>query len=125
MKSLLKLGVLLACAMAATVSLLMLVFCAILQMELGEIIRKMNSELVLYMFPAFILVEFCFLINDLLAHLSGKYRHNFGFEFSEVRFGYELDNNNAPIPPRIKLQQLYPLSIAMTLLGFVLVLISR
>ena len=84
----------------------------------------MNSEVVLYIFPAFVLLEFCLLINDWLAHLSKKYRLPFGFDFPEMRFTYDLDNNNTRIPLRSKLLQLYPLSIALTVLGFVL-LINR
>ena len=53
----------------------------------------------------------------------GRKKCSAGFEFSEVRVNYE--DNDTPIPARIKLQQLYPLGIALTLPGFVLVLMSR
>lgn len=125
MKNLLKLGLIVSGAMVASVSLLALVLCAGLKMELSDVMQKMNSELMLYLFPTVILLEFCFFINDLLVHLSKKHLLNFGFDFSEVRFTYDLGNNNTAIPLRIKLQQLYPLSFALTLLGFVLVLMSR
>jgi hypothetical protein len=94
-------------------------------MQPSTIFQKMNSETVLYIFPAVVVFEFYFLVNDWLAHLSKKCRLPFGFDFSEVRFTCDLDNCNARIPLRAKLLQLYPLSIALTLLGFVLVLINR
>jgi hypothetical protein len=125
MKTLLKSGLVALCAVAATVLLLGLILCGVFRMELNAIVQKMISEMVLYIFPVFVLFEFYFLTNDALAHLSKKYRLSFGFDFSEVRFTYDLDNNNIPIPVRAKLLQLYPLSIALTLLGFVLVLVAR
>ena len=125
MKTLLKSGLVALWAVAATVLLLGLILCGVFRMELNTIVQKMNSEMVLYIFPVFVLFEFYFLTNDTLAHLSKKYRLSFGFDFSEVRFTYDLDNNNTPIPTRAKLLQLYPLSIALTLLGFVLVLVAR
>jgi hypothetical protein len=125
MKNLLKLGLIVCCAMVASLSLLGLVLSAGFKMKLSDVMQKMNSELTLYLFPTVILLEFCFFINALLAHLSKKHLLNLGFDFSEVRFTYDLDNSNTTIPLRIKLQQLYPLSIALTLLGFVLVLMSR
>jgi hypothetical protein len=125
MKNLLKFVLVLFCATAAALSLLGLVLCGVSKMELNTIVQKMNSEMALYIFPAFVLFEFYFLINDFLAHFSKKYQLPFGFDFSEFRFTYDLDNNNTPIPLKAKLLQLYPLSIALTLLGFVLVLITR
>jgi hypothetical protein len=125
MKALLRLGLVALCAVAATMSLLGLILCGVLKMEVNSIVQKMNSETVLYIFPVFILFEFCFFANDMLVHLSKKHQLNIGLEFSEVRFTYDLDNNNTPIPLRAKLLQLYPSSIALTLLGFVLVLLTR
>jgi len=124
MKTLLKSGLVALCAVAATVLLLGLILCGVLRMELNTIVQKMNLEMDLYILPAFILFEFYFLINDLLAHLSKKHRLHFGFDFSEVQFTYD-DNYNTPIPLRVKLLQLYPFSIALVSLGFVLVLITR
>jgi hypothetical protein len=125
MKNLLKAGLLLSWAMAATVALLALVLCAVPGMDVNAELQKMNSEPVLYIFPAFILFEFYFFINDLLAYFSKKDRPLLGFVFSEIRFTYDLDNGNAPIPSRAKLLQLYPMSISLTLLGLVLVFITR
>jgi hypothetical protein len=125
MKNLLKAGLVVFWAMAATVALLGLVLCGVLGIEVNAIMQKMNSATALYVFPAFVLFEFYFFINDLLAYFSKNYRPLFGFVFSEIRFTYDLDNNNTPIPSRAKLLQLYPLSISLTLLGFVLVLINR
>jgi hypothetical protein len=85
----------------------------------------MNSETAIYIFPAVVLFEFYFLTNDVLAYLTEKYQLNVGLKFSEVRFTYDLDNNNTHIPLKSKLLQLYPLTIALTLLGFVLVLFTR
>jgi hypothetical protein len=124
MKTLFKSGLVALCAVAATVLLLGLILCGVLRMELNTIVQKMNSEKDLYIIPAFILLEFYFLINDLLAHASKKYQLHFGFDFSEVKFTYD-DNYNTPIPLRVKLLQLYPFSIALVSLGFVLVLITR
>jgi hypothetical protein len=122
-KNLLKAGLVIFWAMTATSALLGLVLCGVLGMEVNAIMQKVNSQTALYIFPAFIFFEFYFFINDLLAYF---YKNNlFGFVFSEVRFTYDLDNNNTPIPSRAKLLQLYPLSISLTLLGFVLVLITR
>ena len=125
MKNLLKFILVLFCAMAATLSFLGLVLCGVAKMELNTIAQKMNSEMALYVFPIFILFEFYSLINDSLAYLSKKYQLPLGFEFSEFRVSSELDNTNTPFRLRAKLLQLYPLSIALTSLGFVLVLITR
>ena len=111
--------------MAATASLLGLVLLAGFGMQLNTIAQKMNSETALYIFPAVIMAEFYFLLNDFLAHLSKRYQLYFGFEFSEARFTFDSDNSNTPIPLRTKLLQLYPLSIALVLFGFVLVLMNR
>jgi hypothetical protein len=125
MKNLLKAGLVIFWAMAATVALLGLVLCGVLGMEVNAIMQKMNSETALYIFPAFVLFEFYFFMNDLLACFSKNDRPLFGLVFSEIRFTYDLDNNNTPIPSRAKLLQLYPLSISLTLLGFALVLTTR
>jgi hypothetical protein len=116
-KNLLKVGLVVFLAVAATVALLALVLCAVLGMEVNAIIQKLNSERALYIFPVFVSFEFYFFINDLLARFSKNYRPPFGLVFSEVRFTYDLDNYNTPIPSRGKLLQLYPLSISLTLLG--------
>jgi hypothetical protein len=94
-------------------------------MDPNTILRKMSAEADLYIFPIVILCEFYFFINDLLFYFSKKYQLHLGVEFSEIRFSYDLDNNNTIIPLRGKLWGLYPSSIALTLLGFVLVLINR
>jgi hypothetical protein len=125
MKNFLKFGLLVSSAALVTASILGLVLSLLLKMELGEVIAKMNAAPSLYIFPTIILAEFCFFINDLLALLSRQHERALGFEFSEIRFTQELDNKNTPIPIRAKLQQLYPLSIALTLVGFVLALIGR
>jgi hypothetical protein len=125
MKALLRLGLLALCAVAATMSLLGLILCGIFKMEVNSIVENLNSETVLYIFPSFILFEFYLFANDMLVHLSKKHQLNFGLEFSEVRLTFDLDNNNAPILLRVKLLQLYPLSIGLTLFGFVLVLLNR
>ncbi len=93
-------------------------------MQLSTIAQKINSAPGLYIFPTVILAEFYFLINDLLVHLSKRYQLDFGFDFSEVRFAIDNDNNNTPIPLRTKLLRLYPLTIALVLVGFVLVLMN-
>ncbi len=111
--------------MAATALLLGLVLLAIFGMQLGTVAQKMNSETGLYILPAVIWAAFYFFLNDFLAHLSNRYQLYFGFEFSEVRFTIDNDNNNTPIPLRTKLLQLYPLTIALVLVGFVLVLMNR
>jgi hypothetical protein len=112
-------------AVAATLSLLGLILCGFLKMEPNTIVQKMNSEMAIYIFPVAILFELYFLTNDALAYLTEKYQLDLGLEFSEVRFTYDLDNNNTPIPLKSKILQFYPLSIALTLLGFVLVLFTR
>ena len=58
-------------------------------------------------------------------YLMKKYRLDVGLELSEVRFTYDLDNNNTPIPLKSKILLLYPLTIVLTLLGFVLVLFTQ
>jgi len=125
MKTLLSLGLVALCAVAATASLLGLILCGFFKMELNTILQKMNSEMELYIFPIFILFEFYFLANDMLAHLSKKHQLDFGLEFTEIRFTYDLDNSNTPIPLSAKILRLYPLSIILILLGFVLVLFNR
>jgi hypothetical protein len=125
MKTLLKSGLVALVAVAATLALLGLILCGFLKMEPNTIVQKMNSETAIYIFPAVVLFEFYFLTNDVLACLTEKYQLNVGLKFSEVRFTYDLDNNNTHIPLKSKLLQLYPLTIALTLLGFVLVLFTR
>jgi hypothetical protein len=125
MKTLLRSGMVALFAVAATLSLLGLILCGFLKMEPNTIVQKMNSEMAIYIFPVAILFELYFLTNDALAYLTEKYQLDLGLEFSEVRFTYDLDNNNTPIPLKSKILQFYPLSIALTLLGFVLVLFTR
>jgi hypothetical protein len=125
MKTLLRSGMVALFAVAATLSLLGLILCGFLKMEPNTIVQKMNSEMAIYIFPVAILFELYFLTNDALAYLTEKYQLDVGLEFSEVRFTYDLDNNNTPIPLKSKILQFYPLSIALTLLGFVLVLFTR
>jgi hypothetical protein len=125
MKTLLRSGMVALFAVAETLSLLGLILCGFLKMEPNTIVQKMNSEMAIYIFPAAILFELYFLTNDALAYLTEKYQLDLGLEFSEVRFTYDLDNNNTRIPLKSKILQLYPLSIALTLLGFVLVHFTR
>jgi hypothetical protein len=124
-KKLLKLALIFSGALAATSSLLGLVLFVVLRMEPSFILQKMNAEADLYIFPIVIFGEFYFFINDLLSHLTKRYQLHVGLDFSEIRFTYDLDNNNTLIPLRAKLWGLYPSSIALTSLGFVLVLFNR
>jgi hypothetical protein len=125
MKNLLGLGLVAFFAVLATACLLALVLCGILNMDSGAIVQKMNADKLLYIFPLLIVCDvYCF-ANDFLAYMSRKHPMRFGFEFSEIRFRYDLDVKNSLIPLRSKLMGLYPLSIALILLGFAVVLLRR
>ncbi|MGH6708771.1 MAG: hypothetical protein ACREEK_07340 [Bradyrhizobium sp.] len=124
MKAVVRSGVVAACAVLATMCLLGLILGRALNMEPITILRKMSADAELYIFPIVILCEFYFFINDILFHLSRKYQLHLGIDFPEIRFRYDL-NSNAIIPLRAKLWGLYPSTIALTLLGFVLLLLNR
>ncbi|EJN08762.1 hypothetical protein PMI42_07067 [Bradyrhizobium sp. YR681] len=110
---------------AATVSFLSVVLIGIAGMSFNDVVQKMNSQAGIYIFPTLILFEFCFLANDLLVYLSRKFDFGYGVGLSEVRFTYNMDNFDTPIPLATKLLQLYPLSIGLTTFILVLVLITR
>ncbi|MEN3349645.1 MAG: hypothetical protein V7632_3280 [Bradyrhizobium sp.] len=87
--------------------------------------QVLSSETGLYILPAIILIEFCFLTNDSFAYVCERFELSFGLRFSEIPFKFDLDNFDTPIPLKTKLLQLYPLTILLTLLGFVAALMTR
>ena len=121
MKIFCKYGLILLCGLIGALLLgaMLIVF---LGMDIATILEKMNSQKALYLFPIIIFIEFCFFLNDSFVLLSRTKNVDFGIEFSEMRFTYDLDNFDTPIPLRAKLLQLYPLTICLTALGFVLAL---
>jgi hypothetical protein len=125
MNRLLRLLIVLPAAALVTLFLLSLILFVILRMDAGAVVEKMKSGGVFYILPAIILAEFGCLINDLLALLAKKPGAAVRLGFSEVRFAYELDNTNTPIPLKTKLRHVYPVSIGFTSLLFVLVLLAR
>ena len=78
----------------------------------------MNSSASLYLLLLVILFDCCFFANDLMVYLSQKFDKKLLFEFSELRFRYDIDNYNRLIPLRSKLSQLYPITAGIALAGF-------
>ena len=113
------------CALVEAAFLFGLILYGVFKMEPGVLLSKMNSSNDLYIFPAVILAELYFFTNDLLAYITQKYQLMVRWAFSEIRFTYDLDNNNTLIPLQAKLWGLYPASIGLTLGGFILVLLNR
>src|SRR3954470_10952009 len=70
----------------ATAFLLSVVMVGILGLEFCNVVQKLNSQVILYVFPALILFEFCFFTNDLLVYLSESFHVDVGLQFSEMRF---------------------------------------
>jgi hypothetical protein len=120
-----KIGLLLICALVEAAFLFGVVLYGVFKMEPGVLLGKMNSSNDLYIFPAVICAELCFFSNELLAYITQKYQLRLGWAFSEIRFTYDLDNNNTLIPLRAKLWGLYPAAIGLTLGAFILVLLNR
>ncbi|MCA1529408.1 MULTISPECIES: hypothetical protein [Bradyrhizobium] len=79
----------------------------------------------LYVFPALMLLDCCCFINDSFAYFASKSRLGLALGFSEVRFSYNQDNSDIPIPLRTKVLHIYPASILFILLLFALVLVTR
>jgi hypothetical protein len=120
-----KVALVLMCALAEAAFLFGLILYGAFKMEPGVVLSKLNSSNDLYIFPAVILAELYFFTNDFLAYITQKYQLLVGRAFSEIRFTYDLDNNNTLIPLRAKLWGLYPAAIGLTLGGFILVLLNR
>jgi hypothetical protein len=125
MRTLLKVVLVAACAAILTTLLLIIVLDGILGMQWSRTLHILSSATGLYVLPAIIFVEFYLLTNDLLAYTCGRMKLDFGLHFSEIRFSFELDNLETPIPLKTKLIQLYPLTIFLTLLGFIVALVTR
>ena len=125
LKDILLLGRVALIAVVAAAGLLALILCGIFNMQLSDVVQKMNSDKPLYIFPALIFCDVYFLTNDLLVYLSKKHPMRFGFDFLEIPVRYDLDVKNSLIPLRSKLIALYPLSIGLLLLSFAVVLFRR
>jgi len=125
MRTLLKFALVAACAVFLTALLLIAVLAGILGMQWNRTLQILSSATGLYVLPAIILTEFYFLTNDLLSYVCKKYEVDFGLHFSEIPFKFDLDNFETPIPLRTKLTRLYPLTILLTLSGFVVALMTR
>jgi hypothetical protein len=125
MNRLLRFLIVVSAAALATLCLLSLILFVILRMDFGTIAQKMKADGIFYILPAIIFAEFGFLINDLLALFAKTPGAAARLGFSEVRFTYELDNNNTPISLKTKLRHLYPICIGFASLLFVLVLLIR
>jgi hypothetical protein len=125
MKTLVKILLVAGCAAILTAVLLIAVLSGILGMQWSRTLQVLSSETGLYILPAIILIEFCFLTNDSFAYVCERFELSFGLRFSEIPFKFDLDNFDTPIPLKTKLLQLYPLTILLTLLGFVAALMTR
>ncbi|MBR0987785.1 MULTISPECIES: hypothetical protein [Bradyrhizobium] len=125
MRLALKIALVAICAAILTAVLLIIVLAGIFGMQGSRTLQILSSAPELYLLPTIIFVEFCFLTNDLLAYLCKKFELDFGINFSEIPFKFDLDKLEAPIPLRTKLVQLYPLTILLTLLGFAVALMTR
>lgn len=125
MRTLLKVVLVAASAAILTTLLLIIVLDGILGMQWSRTFQILSSATGLYLLPAIIFIEFYLLTNDLLAYTCRRYELDFGLHFSEIPFKFELDNFETPIPLKTKLVQLYPLTILLTLLGFIVALITR
>ncbi|MDA9491958.1 hypothetical protein [Bradyrhizobium sp. CCBAU 11361] len=125
MRTLLKIALVAVSAAVLTTVLLIIVLAGILGMQWSRTFQILSSATGLYLLPAIIFIEFYFLTNDLLAYACRKFELDFGLHFSEIPFKFDLDNLETPIPLRTKLVQLYPLTILLTLLGFVVALITH
>jgi hypothetical protein len=124
MRTLLKIALVAICAATSTALLLIAVLGGIFGMQSNAALQ-LSSASGLYILPTIILIEFYLLTNDVLVYVSEKFGLDFGLHFSEVPLKFDLDNSETLIPLRTKLMQLYPLSILLTLLGFVLALMTR
>jgi hypothetical protein len=125
MKILLRFGLILLCAGTVTASLLSLLVMGVLGTSPGDFVQKMNSQAGLYLFPALILVDCCCFINDSFVYLASESRLDLGLGFSEVRFTYDQDTSDTPIPLKTKVLHVYPVSMVIILLIFALVLVTR
>ncbi|QHP69818.1 hypothetical protein EI171_22480 [Bradyrhizobium sp. LCT2] len=125
MKTLLKIALVAVCAAIFTVVLLIVVLAGVFGMQWSRTLQILSSATGLYLLPTIIFFEFYFLTNDLLAYLCKKFELDFGLHFSEFHFKFDLDNFDTLIPLRTKLIQLYPLTILLTLLAFVVALITH
>lgn len=125
MRTLLKIALVAVCAAIFTAMLLLVVLAGIFGMQWSRTLQILSTAMGLYLLPAVIFFEFYFLTNDLLAYLCKRFELDFGLHFSEVPFKFDLDNFDTLIPLRTKLVQLYPLTILLTLLAFVVALITR
>jgi hypothetical protein len=81
MNALLRSGLVALCAVLATACLLGLILRGIFKMEPSTVMQTMNLDKQLYIFPVFILCEFYFLTNDLLAFLPKNHPLRLGFDF--------------------------------------------
>lgn len=125
MRTLLKVVLVAASAAILTTLLLIIVSDGIVRMQWSRTFQILSSATGLYLLPAIIFIEFYLLTNDLLAYACRRYELDFGLHFSEIPFKFDLDNFETPIPLKTKLIQLYPLTILLTLLGFIVALITR
>ncbi|MCK1683401.1 hypothetical protein IVA87_29360 [Bradyrhizobium sp. 147] len=125
MRTLLKIVLVAVCAAILTALLLIMVLGGIFGMQWSRTLQILSSATGLYLPPTIIFIEFYFLVNDLLAYICRKYEPNFGLNFSEIPFKFDLDNFETPIPLETKLVQLYPLTILLLLLGLVVALTAR
>ncbi|MEY9587838.1 hypothetical protein ABIA06_000129 [Bradyrhizobium yuanmingense] len=125
MKILFRFALILLCAVTTVASLLSFVVMGLLGMSLGDFVQKMNFQAGLYVFPALMLLDCCCFINDSFAYFASKSSLGLALGFSEVRFSYDQDNSDIPIPLRTKVLHIYPASILFILLLFALVLVTR
>ena len=117
MKGFLKLVFIAMCGCVLTACLLGVVLVGVLHLEPNHVLQKMNLNKALYLLLLVILAECCFFANDLLAYISQRFDKRLWFDFSEIKFRYDLDNYNRAIPLGSKLSQLYPITVAIVLAG--------
>jgi hypothetical protein len=117
MKTLLRCGLVSLCAIVTAMATLGFVWFAILRIEPSLVAQKMTLDRTLFIFPALILAEFYWFMNDLLAYLSKKHGVLLDLGLSEIRFTYDLDVRNTAVPLRSKLLGMYPITIALLLFG--------
>ena len=117
MKGFLKLLFVVVCGCALAICLLGVVLVGVLHLEPNHVLQKMNLNKALYLLLLVILAECCFFANDLLAYISQRFDKRLWFDFSEIKFRYDLDNYNRAIPLGSKLSQLYPITVAIVLAG--------
>ena len=117
MKALVRIGLVLLCAVLLAASLYGLASSAGPRPGAAAIWLKVTSSPEAAVFPSLLLIECYLFANDFLVWLASRFRPGFGLGLSEFRFNEEMSNDNRPIPLRAKLWLVYPWLMAVLLLG--------